>query len=454
MRRGGVAYFLVSGASAVALAQAAPAHGDTLQEALTEAYLNNPSLLAARANQRATDENVQIQEAPGIPSVNASGTYIEFIKKSPNSFTSPDRTLQVGPELTVPVYAGGAIRNAVKAAEERVAAGQNDLRATESAIFSQVVAAYMDVLRAEALVSLSGNQVEFLTVNLEAASDRFEIGDLTRTDVAQSQSRLALARGDLRSAEAGLIQARETYIQLVGSAPGELEPPPPLPNLPDDPRSAVDVALENNPDLIAARERAQAAGYDIDVAGASRLPRISAFAGYDYQNFLGSIPGSLSDPTNPNSAIIPSDQDARASSAGISLSIPIFQGGRPAALQRQAQARASAALDQVIAFAGESVRVEEVMDHTPVTASAVAVPTTPAARSDVTVTVLERSADPLMTGSVMLVMSSSSALPESLSTSRSGTLGMAGSVRSTVIDRAMESALVLPARSTVVAVRL
>ncbi|MEG3597072.1 MAG: TolC family protein, partial [Pseudomonadota bacterium] len=166
MRRGGVARLGLFAAGALALA--APAQADTLQEALTEAYLKNPTLLAARANQRANDENVQIQEAPGIPSVNATGTYIEFIKKSPNSFTSPDRTLQVGPELTVPVYAGGAIRNAVKAAEERVAAGQNDLRATESAIFSQVVAAYMDVLRAEALVSLSGNQVEFLTVNLEA----------------------------------------------------------------------------------------------------------------------------------------------------------------------------------------------------------------------------------------------------------------------------------------------
>ena len=205
MRRGGVAYFLVSGASAVALAQAAPAHADTLQEALTEAYLNNPSLLAARANQRATDENVQIQEAPGIPGVSASGNYIEFIKNSPNSFTAPDRRLQVGPELTVPVYSGGAIRNAVKAAEERVAAGQAELRATESAIFSRVVAAYMDVLRTQALVALSRNQVEFLTVNLQATSDRFEIGDLTRTDVAQSQSRLALARGDYRNAQANLI---------------------------------------------------------------------------------------------------------------------------------------------------------------------------------------------------------------------------------------------------------
>ena len=116
MRRGGVAQFWVLGAGASALALAVPAQADTLQEALTNAYLYNPTLLAARANQRANDENVQIQEAPGIPSVNASGTYIEFIKKSPNSFTSPDRTLQIGPELTVPVYAGGAVRNAVKAA--------------------------------------------------------------------------------------------------------------------------------------------------------------------------------------------------------------------------------------------------------------------------------------------------------------------------------------------------
>lgn len=332
-----------------AFALTTPAQADTLREALAEAYRTNPTLQSARAQLRATDETVPIEKADGRPSVTAQAAVTEFVQQNSTNFFAPQRAFTGGVDLGVPLYSGGSVKNSIRAAEERVEAGRADLRGTESAIFTQVVAAYMDVLRGEALVGLSANQVQVLEVNLQATGDRFEIGDLTRTDVAQSQSRLALARGDLRSAEAGLIQARETYIQLVGSAPGELEPPPPLPNLPDDPRSAVDVALENNPDLIAARERAQAAGYDIDVAGASRLPRISAFAGYDYQNFLGSIPGSLSDPTNPNSAIIPSDQDARASSAGISLSIPIFQGGRPAALQRQAQARASAALDQVIA---------------------------------------------------------------------------------------------------------
>ena len=322
------------------LALAAPAYADTLNEALAEAYRSNPTLQAARAQLRATDENVAIEKADGRPSVTGSAALTEVLIQNSTSFFAPARSLSAGVDLGVPIYSGGAVKNSIRAAEQRVEAGRADLRGTESAIFSQVVAAYMDVLRGEALVGLSANQVQVLEVNLRATSDRFEIGDLTRSDVAQSQSRLALARGDLRSAQAGLIQARESYIQLVGSAPGELEPPPPLPNLPDDPRMAVDVALDNNPDLIAARERAQAAGYDIDVAGASRLPRLSAFAGYDYQNFLGSVPDS---PTGP------SPQTADASSAGLTLSIPIFQGGRPAALQRQAQARASAALDQVIA---------------------------------------------------------------------------------------------------------
>ena len=136
MRRGGFSKNLVLGVSVGALALSAPAYADTLQEALTQAYRNNPTLLAARANQRAVDEDVPINEARGIPSINTTATYTEFIKNSPNSFTAPERVLQIGPRLEVPIYAGGAIRNAVKAAKERVTAGQADLRAIESALFN------------------------------------------------------------------------------------------------------------------------------------------------------------------------------------------------------------------------------------------------------------------------------------------------------------------------------
>jgi len=320
---------------------AVPAHADTLREALNAAYRTNPTLQSARAQQRATDETVPIEKSAGRPNATGNVQYIEFVKQSSNTGTAPDRQLGASVDLGVPIYSGGAVKNAVKAAENRVEAGQADLRGTESAIFTQTVAAYMDVIRGEALVGLSSNQVEVLTVNTQATSDRFEIGDLTRTDVAQSQARLALAQGDLRSAQANLISAREAYIQLTGRAPDDLQPPPPLPGLPASPEDAVAVALEQNPDLIAARERAEASGYDIDVAGSGRLPRVSIFTGGDYSNTLGSldIPGST--------VAIP--QSSTGVQAGVNVSIPIFQGGRPAALQRQAQARSAAALENVIA---------------------------------------------------------------------------------------------------------
>ncbi|QPC98719.1 TolC family outer membrane protein [Qipengyuania soli] len=339
MRLNGVARRLAVTTALAGCVLAVPASADTLQEALTEAYLHNPLLLAARAGQRATDESVVIEKSAGRPNVSSTATYTEIVEgASPNG---PDRLFSAGVDLGVPIYSGGAVRNSIKAAENRVESGQADLRGTESAIFTQVVAAYMDVLRGQAVVALSSNQVDVLGVNLQATSDRFEIGDLTRTDVAQSQSRLALAQGDLRSAQANLISARENYIALVGKAPDNLQPPPPLPNLPSDVDSAVDVALENNPDLIAAKERARASEYDIDVAGSGRLPRVSVFAGYDYQNTLNSL--RLADGTAAPS------QSGRDGQVGVSLRLPLFQGGLPAALERQAQARSAAALEQVVA---------------------------------------------------------------------------------------------------------
>jgi outer membrane protein len=170
--------------SASLLALSVPAQADGLREALVGAYNTNPTLEAARADQRATDEGVPIQRAQGLPSASVTATHIEFLRQSANSFTAPERNLGVNAQLLVPVYSGGAVRNGIAAAKERVEAGQADLRNTESAIFSQVVAAYMDVLRTEALALLAANNVAVLRTNLDASSDRFQIGDLTITDVA------------------------------------------------------------------------------------------------------------------------------------------------------------------------------------------------------------------------------------------------------------------------------
>ncbi|SHN62054.1 TolC family outer membrane protein [Erythrobacter sanguineus] len=331
---------LAGSASLLAIsAIAAPAQADNLREALVEAYGSNPTLEAARANQRATDEGVPIQRAPGLPSLDVTATHIEFIRQSANAFAPPERNLGVTTALLVPVYSGGAVRNGIAAAKDRVEAGQADLRNTESTIFAQVVAAYMDVLRTEALAALAANNVAVLRTNLEATSDRFQIGDVTITDVAQSRSRLAVAEGDLQQAEANLIAARETYIRLVGQAPGELAPPPPLPGLPDTMGDAIVSALENNPNLEAAKLRAEAAGFDTKVAGAGRLPTVGLFVNGQYSDFFGTLasnfPGLVQREVTAN--------------AGVRVTVPLFQGGLPAARQRQAGARESAALEDVIA---------------------------------------------------------------------------------------------------------
>jgi outer membrane protein len=329
------------GALALALALGAgPAAGETLREALASAYGTNPTLEAARANQRAIDEGVPIARAQGLPSLNLTATHTEFIRQSANAFTAPERNLGVQAQALVPIYSGGAVRNAIAAAKERVEAGQADLRNTESVVFSQVVAAYMDVLRTEALTMLAANNVAVLKTNLEAAGDRFQIGDLTITDVAQSRARLAVAEGDLRQAEANLIAARETYIRLVGRPASGLEAPPPLPGLPDTLEEAIAAALAHNPNLEAARLRAEAAGFDTKAAGAGRLPTLGLFVNGQYSDFFGTLGGPVA------AQFV---QRETTANAGVRLTIPLFQGGLPAARQRQAGARESAALEDVIA---------------------------------------------------------------------------------------------------------
>ncbi len=324
-----------------------PAHAETLREALIGAYETNPNLTAARAGQRATNEGVPLAKANGRPDVSVQPTYFENILQDSGSSVTQARGFSVNGTVSAPIYAGGGIRNAVRAAENRVEAGFAGLRGTESAIFSATVAAYMDVIRDESIVELNRAQVGVLSVNLDATSDRFEIGDLTRTDVAQSEARLAIASSSLETARANLIRSKEIYIQLVGRVPGELEAPPPLPNLPDTPDAAVTVALENNPDLLAAKEQREAARFDRKAANASRLPTVSVFTSSGYSNALNSISSNI-----PGFA---ADNSSLSGQAGVRATVPLYQGGRPAAQIRQAQARLGQAQELEIAAEREVI---------------------------------------------------------------------------------------------------
>ena len=337
MRNGGMMRGLLLGGAAL-IGLAAPAGAETLREALAKAYASNPTITGQRAAQRATDENVPIARASGLPGVNATGSLTDNFLVANNNFTNPERVASGALNFSVPLFQGGAVKNSMRAAETRVDAGRATLRGTEATTFTNVVAAYMNVIRDEAITSLNQQNVRVLEVNLRASRDRFQVGDLTRTDVAQSEARLALARAQLQQAEAQLIASRENYIQVVGTPPVALEEPPLLPNLPNSPNTAVSVALDNNPNLIAARRQADATRFDINVARANRLPRVSGVAGPNYFNYLGSLPTGS-----------PVRNSGTAASAGLQLSLPLFQGGRPAAQVRQAQAQRSQALENVTA---------------------------------------------------------------------------------------------------------
>ncbi|MEO6225498.1 MAG: TolC family outer membrane protein [Sphingomicrobium sp.] len=313
----------------IGVLMAGTASADTLRDALVSAYRANPTLTAQREALRATDTTVAIAKAAGRPQLSASVGLNRNLTRSgviaQTQGNNHNISLSGGVDLSLPLFTGGRVSNSVHAAETRVEAGRATLRAVEGDVFTQAVAVYMDVIRDRSIVELNANNVKILGTNLEATQDRFKIGDLTRTDVAQSEARLQLGRSQLAVAQGQEIASEATYRQVIGHNPGTLAPPPPLPALPATPDEAVRIALTNNPDLLSVSRQAVAAGYDVGVARAGRLPTISGVASGDYLNTITGSTNGL-------------DRAGTATAIGVSGTIPILQGGLTSARVRQAQA--------------------------------------------------------------------------------------------------------------------
>ena len=316
------------------------ASADTLREALNSTYRTNPTLNAQRETLKSTDATVAIARAGGRPTiigtvgVNRNLTRSGVIAQTQGG--DHNISLSGGADLSIPLFQGGSVRNAVQAAKTRVEAGRATLRAVEGDIFTEAVAAYMDVMRDRSIVELNANNVKVLDTNLEATRDRFEIGDVTRTDVAQSEARLSLGRSQLATAQGRLAGSEENYRRVIGKTPEALAPPPPLPPLPATADEAVRIALVNNPDYIAATRQAQAAGFDVRVARAGRLPTVSGTLTGDYVNQLTGGTNGL-------------DRSGTATSVGLTGRIPLYQGGLPGARIRQSQALEGQFLELVVA---------------------------------------------------------------------------------------------------------
>jgi type I secretion outer membrane protein, TolC family len=325
---GGMATLLVGGG----------AQADTLREALVQTYETNPTLTGQRAQLRTLDEGVAIARARGRPQLSATAGINQDLTRTGGG---NGRNLNAGVDISYPLFSGGSVRNSIRAADERVLAGRSDLRATEGDVFTEAVSAYMDVIRDRSIVTLNQNQVKVLETDLQASKDRFEVGDLTRTDVAQSEARLSLARSSLALAEGRLTGSEENYRRVIGVMPGDLQPPPPLPTLPASPDQAVEIALANNPDLASITAQVRAAALDVSVARADRLPTVSAIGSGRTTDFLGTADKQF----GPGAA-----DRTTSTGAGVQATIPLYQGGLVGARVRQAQAFQSQLLEQGVAI--------------------------------------------------------------------------------------------------------
>lgn len=259
--------------STALIAPMGAAWAESLNDALAAAYSTNPTIFAARAGQRAIDERVPQALSGWRPTVTLNGQLENAW--SDTRKTDPDLAQSGGISITLqqPLFRGFATVEGVKSAEASVRAGQQNLLATEQGTLFSAAQAYMNVYADRQLVALQRENVGVLQAQLGAANERFNVGEITRTDVAQARASLAQAQASLANAEATLAADVAKYLQIIGKEPGKLSYPK-IAKLPKSLQSALATAGEINPNILAAAFVEEAAGHDIEVAKSPLLPQI------------------------------------------------------------------------------------------------------------------------------------------------------------------------------------
>ena len=305
------------------------ATAETLESALARAYGGNPTLDAQRAAVRATDENVPRALSGYRPSLSASGSvgasYATGETVTTATGLGPFRRdlfpKTVGIQLSQNLFNGFRTANSTRQAESQVFGARETLRNSEQSTLFTGAQAYMNVLRDTAILDLQRNNVEVLEEQLRQTRDRFNVGEVTRTDVAQAESRLAAARSQVSLAESNLQTSIATYRQIIGVEPRQLAPGRPVDRL--VPRSlmlAVQIGLDEHPAVISALHAVDAAELQVKITEGELAPTINIVGGLS-QNFESTYAR---------------DQTTSATIAG-QLTIPIYQGGEVYARVRQAK---------------------------------------------------------------------------------------------------------------------
>jgi outer membrane protein len=319
------------------LAGAGVARAETLGEAIALAYASNPTLQGQRASLRALDESVVQAEAGYHPTATLQGTITTDTNNATNPLTRPlpgvsnnvidgqSQTTGLAIGLTQPLYTGGRVANQVSAAEAGVLAGRETLRGTEETLIRDVITVYADVRRDQRIVAILEDDVKLLLSQLTEARARFAVGEITRTDVAETEARVSAAQAELDAARVQVANSCAQYAAIVGRNPAHLEPEPPIARLlPANLDMAFEWAERNSPQIrqAAFTERDSAA----KLAGAKALTRptvalqaTAGFSGGTYQSLATPFAGYSRDVT-----------------ATVVANIPIFTGGSTSSQIRQA----------------------------------------------------------------------------------------------------------------------
>lgn len=304
------------------------ASAEDLSQALVEAYLGNPDLAAQRASLRATNEQVPQALSGYRPQVFLQGQVqsVRGSQRGDAAFSDDSETNDIdntsqSASLTIQqnLYDGGGTVASVSRAENAVRAGRADLVATEQNVLLNAVNAYANSWRFRSRLAEALNNEQRLQRQLQATRDRFEVGEVARTDVAQAEAALAGAQADVERAKADVASADATYRQIIGRAPGQLSQPSPLRLLPSSLDEAEALA-DANPEIVSATFALAAAKDDVDVQFAQLLPNLDLQGQFNYTN-------------SPS----PGSDWQRSAQAGVVLTIPLFQGGAEYSRVRQSR---------------------------------------------------------------------------------------------------------------------
>ena len=299
------------------------AKADTIFEAMSQAYNTNPVLHGERASSGATNEDAALARSGFRPVIAGGANYTDTHTRTTGNRTIDGYSKGYRGTVNQPIFSGFKTYNAVKAADNAAKAEINNLYAVEQAVLLDASTAYLDVVRDEAIVKLQKNNEQLLKKQLDETLARFDVGEVTRTDVAQSRASYAQAQSELISAEGNLAVSRANYLDVVGRQPNGVKFPENLASLfPNQYAEALSYARRNNYSLLAAQKALKAAKYNVSSQKGGLLPEISFTA--------ASGKNTISSHTSRNPT-------TRSNEYTVDMSVPLYAGGATRAQIRKSK---------------------------------------------------------------------------------------------------------------------